>query len=49
MHADGGWGEGVVGREEKGAPILAAFVRCLRRACEDVMPSSERLAEYVGP
>lgn len=40
MHADGGWGEGVVGREEKGSPVLTIFVGCFGRASKDVVPSA---------
>lgn len=38
MHTDGGWSEGIVGWEEKGAPVLSAFVGGFRRASEDVVP-----------
>lgn len=40
MHADGGRGEGVVGREEEGSPVLAIFVRCFWRAGKDIVPSA---------
>lgn len=39
MHPDGGGGEGVVGREEEGSPVLAVFVGGGGRAGEDVVPS----------
>lgn len=39
MHADGGRGEGVVGRKEEGSPVLTIFVRCFGRAGKDVVPS----------
>lgn len=41
MHADRGRGEGVVGREDKGSPVLAAVVRSVLGTCDDVMPSGE--------
>lgn len=40
MHADGGRGEGVVGREEEGSPVLTIFVRCFGRAGKDIVPSA---------
>lgn len=40
MHADGGRSEGVVGRKEKGSPVLTIFVRCFGRAGKDVVPSA---------
>ena len=39
MHANSGRGERVVGGENQGAPVLAIFVRCFRRARQDVVPS----------
>lgn len=42
MHADGGRGEGVVGRKEEGSPVLTIFVRCFGRAGKDVVPSALR-------
>ena len=38
VHADCGRCEGVVGREDEGAPVLAAFVGRLGRPGEDVVP-----------
>lgn len=40
MHADGGRGERVVGREEEGSPVLTIFVGCFGRAGKDVVPSA---------
>lgn len=40
MHADGGRGERVVGREEESSPVLTIFVGCFRRAGKDVVPSA---------
>ena len=49
VHADGGRREGVVGREDEGAPVLAAFVGGLWRAGEDVVPSGRsKVSEGVG-
>ena len=42
MHADGGRGEGVVGREDKGSPVLAAMVRGIFRAGDYIVPSVRR-------
>lgn len=39
MHADGGRSEGVVGREDQGAPVLAVVVRGILGAGDDVVPS----------
>lgn len=39
MHADGRWGEGVVGRKKEGSPVLTIFVGCFGRAGKDVVPS----------
>lgn len=38
VHADGGWGEGVVGGKHQGAPVLTAGVGSILGAFEDVMP-----------
>lgn len=38
VHADCGRGEGVVGREHESAPVLAAVVRGVGRAGQDVVP-----------
>lgn len=38
MHADGGRGEGVVGGEEEGSPVLAVVVGGFGRAGQDVVP-----------
>ncbi len=38
MHADGGWGEGVVGGKEEGSPVLAVFIGGVGWAGEDVVP-----------
>lgn len=38
VHADGGWGEGVVGRELECSPVLPAGVWGGGRTGEDVMP-----------
>lgn len=48
VHADGGWGEGVVGREHEGAPVLAAFVGGFGRAGQDVVPFEDVLLRGVG-
>lgn len=52
VHADGGWGEGVVGREEEGSPVLAVFVRGVGWAGEDVVPFEDvgfgGVGDYVG-
>lgn len=52
VHADGGWGEGVVGREEKGSPVLAVFVRGVGWAGQDVVPFEDvgfgGVGDYVG-
>lgn len=39
MHADCGGCEGVVGRKDEGAPILAVMIGSIRWAGEDVVPS----------
>lgn len=45
MHADCGWCEGVGGREDEGAPVLAVVVGGVRWTGEDVVPSvQQRLA-----
>ena len=46
MHADGGWGEGVVGRKEEGSPVLTIFVGCFGRAGKDVVPSVLEAEEF---
>lgn len=38
MHADRGWGEGIVGWEEESSPVLTALVRRRWRASEDIVP-----------
>ena len=38
MHADGGWSEGVSGREEKCTPVLAVVVGSVRWPGQDVVP-----------
>ncbi len=38
MHADGGWGEGVSGREEERAPVLAVVVGGVGWPSQDVVP-----------
>lgn len=38
VHPDRGWREGVVGREEEGAPVLAVLVGGSGRASQDVVP-----------
>ena len=38
MHADGGRGEGVGGREEERAPVLAVVVGSVGGAGQDVVP-----------
>lgn len=38
MHADRGWGEGVVGGKEEGSPVLAVFVGGVGWAGKDVVP-----------
>lgn len=43
MHADRGRGEGVVGREDEGAPVLALVVRSVFGAGEDVVPPARML------
>ena len=48
VHANGGRREGVVGWEHEGAPVLAAFVWCLGRAGEDVVPFEDVLLRRVG-
>ena len=52
MHAYSGRGERVVWREEEGAPVLAAIVRGVRWASEDVVPFQDilvgRMCRYVG-
>ena len=47
VHTDGRWGEGVVGRENQGAPILAIFIVCFRRTCEDVVPPNGKGGELA--
>jgi hypothetical protein len=44
MHSDCGGCEGVVGRENQGAPILTIVIGCVWGAGEDIMPSVRRLA-----
>lgn len=39
MHSDCGGCEGVVWRENQGAPILTIVVGCVWRAGKDIMPS----------
>jgi len=52
VHADGGRGEGVVGWEEKGAPVLTAGVGGGRGPGEDVVPFEDvrfrRVRDNVG-
>lgn len=39
MHAYGGRGKGVIGREDEGAPVLAAVVWRVLGAGDDIVPS----------
>ncbi len=52
MHADGGRGEGVLGRENEGAPVLAIGVGCLWCSIYQIMPFEDvgftRVRGYVG-
>lgn len=40
MHANGGRGKRVVGREEERSPVLTILVGCFWRAGKDVVPSA---------
>lgn len=48
VHADRGGREGVVGREDEGAPVLAAVVRSVFGAGYDVVPSAEVSGDCEG-
>lgn len=48
MHADRGGSEWVVWREDEGAPVLSAGVRCVRRTREDVVPFEDVVLGGVG-
>lgn len=38
MHTDRWWGEGVVGRENQGSPVLAAMVGGVLRTGNNIVP-----------
>lgn len=48
VHADGGRGEGVIGREHERTPVLATIVGRVGRAGEDVVPLEDVLLRWVG-
>ena len=41
MHADCGWSERIVGREDEGAPVLTVMVGSGLRTGDDIVPSGE--------
>ena len=52
VHADGGWSEGVFGREDESAPVLSTGVWGFGSTCDQVMPLEDvgfrRVCGYVG-
>lgn len=47
VHADGGGREGIGGREDESAPILAVMVGRVGGASEDVVPSRDGLSNAI--
>lgn len=45
MHANGGGGKGIVRGKHESTPVLAAMIRCVLRAGNNIVPSSNTVSK----